>query len=269
MLAVFSGDQAREHVGLGVARIAPAIFDHLAQIVFHFDDGAAGAFDLLRLEHRLERAEHQQRPFAQRVALAVRHAEQVADDFHRNGAGIVVDQVHVAPAFELVEQAADQGFEAGFHGVDVARRQRRRHQPAHPRVGRRVAEHQAGGVVLVDRRVAELGLEFLFLVGAEGGGIFVHRHQILIAGQEKRAVRHAMHRVQLAQGAIVGVRVGVKIRGQLAQVEAGDGFARRVGRKMLVLHLLLLDYSWVSCCSDGELRADFLSNPRLSIASIL
>ena len=61
-----------------------------------------------RGQHRLERAEDRERPAAQRLALVVRHAEQVADDLDRDRAREGGDQVDFPGRGHAVEQAVDE-----------------------------------------------------------------------------------------------------------------------------------------------------------------
>jgi hypothetical protein len=99
--------------------------------------------------------------------------EQVADDLDRDRRGEVLDQVDVAGLGHPVEQPLDERLEAGLHLGDRLRRQRTDDQPAHPRVQRRIVEHQARRVVLVEQRVAVLRLVFGLLVGAEQRRVLV------------------------------------------------------------------------------------------------
>ena len=69
-------------------------------------------------------------------------------------------------AASAVEQPVHQRDQVGLHLRDRARRQRAHDQPPHPGVRRRVVEDEAGGVVLVEQRVAVFRRELLFLVGA-------------------------------------------------------------------------------------------------------
>ena len=95
-----------------------------------------------------------------------------------------------------VQQAVDQGDQARFHVGNRAPRQRAHDQLAHARVQRRVVEHQAGRVVLQQRRAgAVLGRELHLLVGAEGLRVAIHRHEVGIAREEVRAVGHALDRL--------------------------------------------------------------------------
>ena len=121
-----------------------------------------------RRQHRLQRAEDGERPVAQRPALVARHGEQIADHLDRDGGGEVGDQVGRRPCCRHpVEQAVDQRGDRRLHVGDRARREGAGDDAAHARVQRRVVEHQAGGVVLVEQAVAVLRPELALLVGGE------------------------------------------------------------------------------------------------------
>ncbi len=188
-------------------------------------------------QDRLERAEDRERPVAQRAALGVRHREQVADDLDRDRGRERVDQVDRRAAGGLavhrVEQRVDAGDQRRLHRGDVTRRQRAGDQPSHARVQRRVVEHEARRVVLVERRVAVLRPELLVLVGAEARRVLVDRDEVGVARQEHGAVGEALDRVVLAQRAIRRIRVVVERRVEALQVERGRdrrGVRRRVRR---------------------------------------
>jgi hypothetical protein len=114
-------------------------------------DGAVARARALGRQHGLQRAEYRKRPAAQRSALGVRHAEQVADDLHGNRTCVGIDQVGRARGGETVEQADPPARRARLHRGDVPLRQRADDRPAHARVQRRVVEHEAGRVVLEQR----------------------------------------------------------------------------------------------------------------------
>ena len=105
-----------------------------------------------------------------------------------------------------VEQPVDQRRDAGFHARDGALAQGAHHQPAHARVQRRIVEHEAGGVVLEQRRVAELRHELAPLVGA-GARVAVQRGHVVVAREQQHAGRQLVHRRALAQRGVE--RVGV------------------------------------------------------------
>ena len=188
---VFSLDQPGQHVAVGVAGLCPAPLHQDLEIGEKILHRAVAAGEGLRRDHRLQRAQDRQRPVAQRPALVARHAEQVADHLDRNRGREILDQIDIAPGGESVEQAVDQRHQIGFHLGDRARRQRAHDQPAHPRVRRRVVEHEAGGVVLVEQRGAVFRRELLLLVGGEHLGVLVDGDEVVIARQEPGAVGHA------------------------------------------------------------------------------
>ena len=166
------------------------------------------------------------------AAFLVRHAEQVADDLDRNGGGEILDQVDTPFAFHLRKQTIDQFDQPNFHLGDGARRQRARDRAPHMGVQRRIVEHQARGVVLEQRRVAVFRKELDLLVRRIGLGVLVERLAIVVPGDEIAAVRHAMHRIMLAQGAIIGIRIVDEIGRQALQVESARGIRRlaRIGK---------------------------------------
>src|SRR5215204_3943825 len=93
-------------------------------------------------------------------------------------------------------------------------------------MGGRIVEDEARGVVLVEQGGTVLRRELLLLVRRKGLGVLVGRNQIVVAGQEIRAVRQPLDRLGLTQRAIGRVGVGIKLRRQLFEVEGGRQFAR-------------------------------------------
>ena len=148
----FALDQPRQHVGLGVERRLRALRDQAFQVGQHSAHRQVAARLRFFAQDRLQRTEDRERPVAQRRALGMRNAEQVADDADRNRARKSLDQVDgfagLGARLQRIEQATDQLQQTALHGRDVARREGARDQAAHARVQRRVVEHQAGGVVL-------------------------------------------------------------------------------------------------------------------------
>jgi hypothetical protein len=108
--------------------------------------------------------------------------------------------------------AAKSSIRSTVPFCDRARRQRARDQPPHAGVQGRIVEYQAGGVMLVQRRIAILRLEFDFLVRAERLRILVYGKQIFVAGQEIAAVPHALDRLVFLKRPVIRKWVGVKIR---------------------------------------------------------
>ena len=93
-------------------------------------------------------------------------------------------------------------------------------------MGGRIVEDEARGVVLVEQGGAVFRRELLLLVRREGLGVLVGRNQVVVAGQEIRAVRQPLDRLGLTQRAIGRVGVGIELRRQLFEVEGGRQFAR-------------------------------------------
>ena len=77
--------------------------DQPGQIFLELADGTDAGVELFGLEHRLKRAENAQRPSAQRASFVLRHAEQIADQLHRDGGGKIVDQIDDARARGIVQ----------------------------------------------------------------------------------------------------------------------------------------------------------------------
>src|ERR1700730_10210078 len=86
-------------------------------------------------------------------------------------------------------------------------------------MGGRVIEDEAGGLVLVEQRVAVFRQKLLFLVGTEKPGVLVGADQIVIAGQKAGTVGQALDRLVLPQCTISRVAVGIELRGQFLDVE--------------------------------------------------
>ena len=114
---------ANSLASISVDRISPldlrafllAARDEIAQISLEIGDGGHAALELLPRQHRLQRAEDFQRPVAERRALVLGDAEQVADQLHRDRGGEVRDQVDRAALGRGIEQAVDQRLDARLH----------------------------------------------------------------------------------------------------------------------------------------------------------
>ena len=115
LAVLFAFDQARQHVGVRITGVLPALVDERSQVREKFGDGAIARFGALRGQHRLERAENRQRPAAQRRTLAPRHAQQVADDFDGNCGGEIVDQIDVALVGHPIEQRCHKRRQSRLH----------------------------------------------------------------------------------------------------------------------------------------------------------
>jgi hypothetical protein len=88
-------------------------------------------------------------------------------------------------------------------------------------------------VVLEQRRVAVFRAELDFLVGGKYPRIAIDRVAIAPARDEIGAVRHAMHRIVLAQRAVVAKRIVEEVGGQALQVEIARDRGRLRGRKAI------------------------------------
>ncbi len=215
----FAGDETRQHVGLGIPRPPPPLGDQILQIGGEFLDRAIADVELRRRRRRLERPEDRQRPAAQRSALRARHAEEVADHLDRDRRREIGDDVEGLLMRDGVDEGIDQRDDSRLHDTDGARRQRAGDQSPNPAVQRRVVEHQAGRVVLVERRVAVFRPELDALVGAEARRVLVDRLDVRMAGEEIGAVRHALHRRMAPQRRVDGIGIGVEIVSERPEVE--------------------------------------------------
>ena len=218
-----------------LASLLPAR-DDVAQIVFELRNGADAGIELLAAEHRLERAEDGERPAAQRLALALRNAEHVADELDWNGGGKIRNQIDLAAFGGGLQQAIDQNLDPRLQFAQRPRRESGRQQLAHPRVIRRVVEHQARGVMLVEQAVGKIRPEVEFLVRAPGRGIAVDRKTVVVARQEIRPVRHQVNGIELAQRAVCRIGIFEKFRREFPHVEISRGSARGGVRGLHITH---------------------------------
>jgi len=209
--------------------LAPAPVDEIAQIGLELRHGCNAAGKLLGAQHRLERAEDRQRPAEQRAALVRRNAEHVADELHGNRGGEILDQVDRAAVGaarqRTVDQPIDQRLDARLQRREHARRESRRQQLAHAAVIGRIVEHQAGGVVLVEQAVGEVGSKVVSLVRAPGFGVAIDRGAVVVAAEEIRPVRHAMDRIVLAQCAVERERIGQERGIEPLEIEGERGLS--------------------------------------------
>ena len=86
--------------------------------------------------------------------------------------------------------------------------------------------------MLVERRIAVFRAELDLLVGGEHARIAIDRVAIAPARNQVRAVRHAVHRIVLAQRAVIAKRIVDEIRRQPLEIEIARGRACRVGREV-------------------------------------
>ncbi len=70
------------------------------------------------------------------------HAEQLADDRHRQRVGEIVDDIELALVALGIEQLVDEGDDAVVHGVDASRGELAHHQPPQSVVLGRVEEEE-------------------------------------------------------------------------------------------------------------------------------
>ena len=226
-------DQPRQQILVGIARACGAVLDQALQIG-------------RKVAHRIVAERH--------LLLGVStgsSAPRIASDQPRNGprsacgtpsrlpmisTGMAAAKSSIRSARPLsrhrVEQSVDQRDQPGLHLGDHAVRQRHLDRAAHMGVQRRIVEHEAGGVVLEQRRVAVFRAELDLLVGGEHARVAIDRVAIAPARDQVGAVRHAMHRIVLAQRAVIGKRIVDEVRRQPLEIEIARGRARLLGRNL-------------------------------------
>jgi hypothetical protein len=128
---LLGGDQRREQV---LARRGPAAAGEVGEVVV---EGVSGRADLgpLRRAHELPRVREggeDAGPSLQRGAIGCRHAQQLADDHHRQRVGQLCDDVHAAVTtfLDRIEEPIDPISNAGAQPLDGAQGERLAHQPA-------------------------------------------------------------------------------------------------------------------------------------------
>ena len=89
-------------------------------------------------EIRVQPAGHGPRPAGEAFVVLRRHPEQLADHHDRQRRGQRADEVDGSAAVHLVDPLAGQLLDARRQQRDPARGERRRDEPAQPRVVRRV-----------------------------------------------------------------------------------------------------------------------------------
>src|SRR5206468_52110 len=127
--------------------------------------------------------------------------------------------VRRSPASSAASSADRISAGSGLERGERPRRERRGEELPDARVVGRIAEDNARRVVLVERARAELRRELHTLVGAPRVVVLVDGDDVIVAREEVRAVRAAVHRVPAPQPVVVGERVVVEVVGQRAQVE--------------------------------------------------
>ena len=174
--------------------------------------------ELLRRQHRLQGAEDGERPVAQRPALVLRDAEHVADQLHRDGGGEVLDQVDRAAlggaSSRRSTSASMRGCSAfSARGVNAgASSLRTRVWIGGSLKTRLVVWCSYSGLS------PKVGLKWTVL--SELQVCCRDRSRpIVVAGEEIRAVRHAMHRIVLAQRAIGRIGVVQEFAVEVREIE--------------------------------------------------
>src|SRR2546423_1659580 len=128
-------------------------------------------------------------------------------------------------------------------------------------VAKGIVENQAGGVVLIKRRIAVFRREFLFLVGRENPGVLVGGDQIVIAREEIRTVREQLDRLVLPQCTIGRIGVGIEFRRQLLDVESGRQLSR-----VRIHAVILFEGDGYAGFAISESRTEVTVAPEYSLA---
>ena len=203
-------DQARQHVAIGIAGFGPPALDQIFQVgekILH-RLVAAGK----RSPPRSPAPARPESPATSRAGARAR-SRGTSSRLPMTSTGIAEAKSSISSTAsfrgDCIEQPVDQRDQIGLHLRDRARRQRAHDQPSHPGVRGRVVEDEAGGVVLVERRIAVFRRKLLLLVGTEDLRVLVGGDQIVIAGQEVGTVGQSLDRLMLPQCPIN--RVGVCI----------------------------------------------------------
>ena len=211
--------QAGQDVGFGIAETGAAIGHQNFQIIEKLGDGGIGRIERRLRDRGLQSAQNRQRPAPQRAAIGLRHAKKITDDLNRDRRCEILDKIAFAPGLKVVKQAFNQGDKAVFHLGNSAGAKCTLQDAPNLGVQRRVVEDEAGGMMFIGQRLAELRQEFLAFVGAEPDWVFVDLVEIGIAGQEYRAIRHGFDRGMVAQCPVIAIGIVVKIGGQGFQIE--------------------------------------------------
>ena len=196
-------DQPRQQVLLGIARMAAAILDQPLQI-----GGESRAPRRCRA------------PSAPRVSTGS-SAPRIASDQPRSGprsacgtpsrlpmisTGMAAAKSSIRSARPFAAIASSSrstsATSAGLHLGDDAVRQRHLDRAAHMGVQRRIVEHEAGGVVLEQRRIAVFRAELDLLVGGEHPRVAVDRVAVAPArdADRRRPASDAPDRARAARG---------------------------------------------------------------------
>src|SRR2546427_364963 len=213
------------------ARAPPPVGDQPAEVALELVNGAAARLEAPGAGLRLERAENRERPAAQRPALLPRHAEHVADELDGQRGGEVLHDVHPTPGGGAVEEPVHEPDDTRLERGKRPRSERRGEQLPDARVVGRIAEDDARRVMLVERARAELRRELHTLVGVPREVVLVDGGDVIVAREEVRAIRAAVHRVPAPQPVVVGERVVVEVVGQRAQIEGERRRALRLLRE--------------------------------------
>ena len=230
LLVGIGADEAGEDVGCGVAGVGAAAGDEGFEVGEEASDGLVAALEVFGGEAWFEGTEDGEGPVAEGGAFVGGYGEEVADDLDGDGGGVVFDEVGGFEGGEAIEQVVDGEDEAGLHLGDGAGGEGRGDEAADAGVEGWVVEDEAGGVVFVERGVAEFGAEFLALVGAVGFGVAVDLGAVVVAGEEDAAVGEGVDGGVFAEGFVGGVWIIVEGGREGGEVEACGGLAGSRGQ---------------------------------------
>ncbi len=151
---LLGGDHAAEQV---VGRVAPLPLDGVVDVGEHLVGGGDDAAQVGLVGERLERAGHLVRPGAELVAVAVGHAQQLADDDERQREGEAGEEVDrlagAVSAGDVVEQLGHEDTGSFAEPLDPADGEGARHQAAQPGVvGRVEAQDRAAALAVAAPR---------------------------------------------------------------------------------------------------------------------
>ena len=170
-------DDARKAADQIVARVNPALGEKVAQVGREREAGRHGLAG--RLVGRVELV-HQadiRRPRPEEVPIGLGDAEQLGDDRDRKRFGVVRDEIDLAAAAEVVDQAVDDRLHLRSERLDGPRREGAADETSEPGVIGRFAVQHARVVELVEggvpsRRLltTEFGVGGLVKVGPSQDG---------------------------------------------------------------------------------------------------
>ena len=203
-----------------VPRMSPAFAGQGPQVFRELDAGLDGSLRVLLRRVQLIQQADLGRPGTEQVAVGVRHAQHLGDHRHGEGLGDRRDEVELSAGRNPVGQTVHDALDAGTQPLHHPRRERLRHEPAHPSVVRRLHVEDPAADEVPERPVP---IGFVRAAHLSRGG------QVMVRTAEPPIAKQRVHVLVSGDEPVVGGFV-VKDRSPLAELGVDGVGGRDEGR---------------------------------------